>query len=97
MLNIPKEWNAAVISVLAFFWHYLRARLGPAVSIHFVRSGEFTRYTIYGNAYGCLWALSCIYNALGPSVAPLVFGPYGGVTPSLPAPSLMVGHAQLIP
>ena len=85
VLDIPKEWNAAVTSMGASFWHYLRARMGAAVIIHFVRNGEFTRYTIYGNAYGCLWALTCIYNALGPSVAPLVFGHYGGVAPSLPA------------
>ena len=43
VLDIPKEWNAAVTSVWASFWHYLRARLGPAVTIHFVRNGEFTR------------------------------------------------------
>ena len=55
VLDIPKEWNAAVTSMGASFWHYLRARMGAAVTIHFVRNGEFTRYTIYGNAYGCLW------------------------------------------
>ena len=51
VLNILKEWNAAVISMRASFWHYLRARLGPAVTIHFVRNGEFTRYTMFTYFY----------------------------------------------
>ena len=97
VLDIPKEWNAAVTSVWASFWHYLRARLGPAVTIHFVRNGEFTRYTIYGNAYGCLWALTCIYNAHLVRALHRLFLVTMAVLHLLCQPSSIVGHAQFIP
>ena len=85
VISIPSNWNGALTTPGQTFWLYLRARFGSHVTLHFNRGQGITTYRVYGNAWGSLWVLHAIYNALPSGIASIVFGAFSGHPPTLPS------------